>query len=117
MHIIFGDAVKEIPNSFTILELDTFELEENKVATAYCVVDKIPLDEIPLIDVHRELHKNLLCYYREKHWGYCEQVIQTLMGKWNGELDTFYTDLLLRINTYKNQTLDKDWNGIVVKKE
>jgi len=39
MHIIFGDAIKEIPNSFTILELDTFRrISENEIVTAYCVV-------------------------------------------------------------------------------
>ena len=55
MHIIFGDAVKEIPDRFTVLELDTFRFkDQNKVATAYCVVEKIPLAEFSLIASNKE---------------------------------------------------------------
>jgi len=115
MHIIFGEAIKEIPDSFTILELDTFKLDSDKVVTAYCVVEKIPLAEFALIEAHMELHKNLINYYREKQWNYCEQAISELTGKWNGELDSFYIDLLKRISELKNLTLDQSWQGFIVK--
>ncbi len=115
MHIIFGDAVKEIPDSFTVLELDTFQLDEQKTATAYCVVEKIPLNEFTVLDAHKQLHADLIKYYREQRWSFCEQAIEALVGKWNGELDTFYTDLLLRINQLKSQDLDKNWQGVIFK--
>jgi hypothetical protein len=116
MHIIFGEAVKEIPDSFTVLELDTFRLlDENRVVTAYCVVEKIPLTEFPLIAANKELHSNLIKYYREKQWNYCEQAIESLMGKWNNELDSFYIDLLSRISNLKTVDLDPSWQGIIEK--
>ena len=40
----------------------------------------------------KELHANLIKYYGLKKWDYCEQAIEQLMGKWGGELDTFYQD-------------------------
>ena len=116
MHILFGDAVKEIPDSFTVLELDTFRLvNENRTVTAYCVVEKIPLAEFPLIAANTELHSNLIKYYRQQHWDYCEQAIDALVGKWNGELDSFYTDLQLRISELKNTNISDTWDGILLK--
>jgi hypothetical protein len=115
MHIIFGDAVKEIPNSFTVLELDTFKMSNNQTATAYCVVEKIPLAEFAMIEAHKELHANLLQYYRKQQWNYCEQAINALMGKWNGEIDSFYTELLTRIEDLKNNPPEPDWNGYLTK--
>jgi hypothetical protein len=115
MHIIFGEAVKEIPDSFTVLELDTFNLGENKTATAYCVVEKIPLAEFQTLSANKDLHSNLIKYYREKKWNYCEQAIEALIGKWNGELDSFYTDLHLRISELKNNKVDDTWDGILLK--
>jgi len=115
MHIIFGDAINEIPDSFTVLELDTFKLDEDKTATAYCVVEKIPLAEFAVLAANKQLHENLIRYYREQQWNYCEQAIEALTGKWNGELDTFYIDLLSRINKLKNLELDASWQGFVEK--
>jgi len=112
MHIIFGDAIKEIPDSFTVLELDTFKLAEDKTATAYCVVEKIPLAEFAVLAANKELHENLIKYYRKQQWNYCEQAIAALTGKWNGELDTFYIDLLKRIAELKTLKLDESWNGV-----
>jgi hypothetical protein len=113
MHIIFGEAVKEIPDSFTVLELDSFNLGESKTATAYCVVEKIPLAEFATLSANKELHNNLIKYYREKQWNYCEQAIEALTGKWNGELDTFYADLLKRIAELKTINLDPTWQGFI----
>jgi hypothetical protein len=114
MHIIFGDAVQEIPNSYTVLELDTFNLvNENKTVTAYCVVEKIPLAEFSVAAANKELHANLVKYYREQQWNFCEQAITALMGKWNGELDSFYSNLQLRIDKLKSTRVDKSWQGFV----
>jgi hypothetical protein len=37
------------------------------------------------------------------------------MGKWNGELDTFYTDLLQRVIAFKQTPPAEDWDGLRVK--
>ena len=116
MHIIFGSTIKEIPNSFTVLELDTFRMvKENRTDTAYCVVEKIPLTEFTMLDAYKKIHADLVRYYRQRQWEYCENAIEGLMGKWNGELDTFYTDLLARVIKFKQNEPPADWDGTLLR--
>ena len=116
MHIIFGSAIEEIPNSFTVLELDTFRMvKENRTDTAYCVVEKIPLTEFTTLDAYKKIHADLVRYYKQRQWEYCENAIEGLMGRWNGELDTFYTDLLRRVMGYKENEPPADWDGTLLR--
>jgi hypothetical protein len=116
MNIIFGDSIKEIPDSFTVLELDTFNLvSEGRRATAYCVIEKIPLLDFDKLDAYQKVHADLLVNYRQKEWTYCEHAIEGLMGKWNGELDSFYIDLLLRIQSYRQNPPEDSWDGTRIK--
>jgi len=113
MNIIFGDAIKEIPDSFTILELDTIRTPDQAVRTAYCVVETIPLSEFATLDDYKKIHADLVKFYRERQWNYCEHAIEGLMGRWNGELDTFYTNLLSRVMHFKENPPSADWDGFV----
>ena len=116
MHIIFGSTIEEIPNSFTVLELDTFRMvKENRTDTAYCVVEKIPLTEFTTLDAYKKIHADLVRYYKQRQWEYCENAIEGLMGRWNGELDTFYTDLLRRVMGYKENEPSADWDGTLLR--
>ena len=116
MNIIFGDAIKEIPDSFTILELDTFRAPNNVLQTAYCVVETIPLSEFATLEDYKKIHVDLMKYYREQQWNYCEHAIEGLMGRWNGELDSFYTNLLSRIMQFRENSPPADWDGFIVMK-
>ena len=116
MHIIFGDSKNQLPDSFTVLELDTFRMQStNDLATAYCVIETIPLAEFPLADAHKKIHADLIQAYKNRHWAYCEQAIEGLMGKWNGDLNTFYTDLLQRVVNYKENPPDEAWDGTIIR--
>ena len=116
MNIIFGDSIKEIPDSFTVLELDTFNLvKDNQISTAYCVIEKIPLADFDKLDAYKKIHADLVENYRRREWTYCEHAIEGLMGKWNGELDSFYADLLIRVTEYKQNPPLADWDGTRVK--
>jgi hypothetical protein len=112
MNIIFGDAIHNVPDSYTILELDTFRLADGSQSTAYCVVEKIPLADFDKLEAYKKVHADLLTNYRAREWTYCEHAIDGLMGKWNGELDTFYLDLLQRVTTYRQTLLEDDWTGL-----
>jgi hypothetical protein len=113
MNIIFGDSIKQIPDSFTVLELDTFNIaSEGRAATAYCVVEKIALADFDKLEAYKKVHADLVENYRRREWTYCEHAIEGLMGKWNGELDTFYIDLLLRVKNYQQNPPGADWTGI-----
>jgi hypothetical protein len=113
MHIIFGNKRDLIPDSFTVLELDTIRNSaEAEAVTAYCVVDVIPLDELPHAHEHAQLHQELMTGYKNRDWNRCEDIITgTLRGRWNGAVDSFYDQLLTRIQQLRDQPLADDWDG------
>jgi hypothetical protein len=112
MNIIFGDTAKQIPNGYTVLELDTVRRPPNSIpVTAYCVIEKIPLQEFPLVESNKILHADIIRRYRERDWDFCLTAMQTLFGKWNGELDSFYTELTNRIESYREAPPPTDWDG------
>ena len=115
MNIIFGDAVNDIPDSFTVLELDTFRTpEKHNTTTVYCVVEKIPSSELAALDAYKKIHADVIKYYKQREWNYCETAVNALMGRWSGELDTFYSDLLQRVKYLKQNPPPNDWDGIRV---
>ena len=116
MNIIFGDAVKEIPDSFTVLELDTFRtLENHNTTTVYCVVEKIPATELAALDAYKKIHADVIKYYKQREFHYCETALNSLMGRWNRELDTFYADLLDRVKKHKETGVSDDWEPTLIK--
>jgi len=117
MNIIFGDNVAELAREkYTVLELDTFLIQDrDQIATAYAVVEKIPLQEMATLDRYQDLHHNLVKEYRKRNWEYCEDAIKHLQGRWNTELDTFYSDLYDRVQGLKSQSLDDSWTGFVLR--
>ena len=92
MYIIVGqDRADALKDSYILLEL------EDK---AFCVVtaEQIPIQEIPQLEEHKALHAKLLTEYINKNYGICRQHIDELMGKFGGEVDTFYEELIKRIS-------------------
>ena len=117
MNIIFGDNIAELAREkYTVLELDTLVMSgQDQTATAYAIVEQIPLQEMSTLDQFKNLHENLMVEYRKRNWKFCEDAIGHLQGRWNTELDTFYTEIYDRIQSLKTQSLPDDWNGFVVK--
>jgi hypothetical protein len=68
-----------------------------------------------MLDAYKKIHADLVHYYRQRQWEYCENAIEGLMGKWNGELDTFYSDLLSRVIKFKQNEPPADWDGILLR--
>jgi len=115
MNIIFGDNVAELAREkYTVLELDTFVIEDrDQTATAYAIVEKIPLLEMTNLPHYQDLHRNLMQEYRKRNWKYCEDAIGHLQGRWSTELDSFYSELHRRIQNLKTQSLDDSWTGAI----
>lgn len=113
MNIIFGlESVTLFEERHTVLELDTFVLRPtNEVVTAYCLVETVPIEEMPAIESLKDLHRNLMVEYRKRNWHYCEDAIAHLTGKWHSELNSFYTELYQRIQSLKQEDLPEDWTG------
>lgn len=114
--IIDPEQVEQFREKYTVLELDTIRIVANdQVVTAYCVVENIPVLELPLVESHRKLHHNLLENYRKKDWNFCQNAIDQLKGRWGGEIDSFYEDLSERLAKYEAQDPGDSWDGIIEK--
>ena len=115
MNIIFGNN-PGLDSKHIVLELDTIRVgATGPERTAYCVIENVPLQEMPMVESLKKSHQTLMTEYRSKNWSECERIIEQLIGMWGGEVDTFYEVLTSRINLLKTQTLDESWTGIIEK--
>lgn len=97
MNIILGrERADELRDKFTVLELETFNHPDGMQIPAYCVIpaDRIPLGELALTKQWADLHGNLIREYAAGNANFCRDAIEHLMGKFGGELDTFYDHIL-----------------------
>jgi hypothetical protein len=114
--IIDPEQIEQYREKYTVLELDTIRIAPtNQLVTAYCVVDTIPIVELPLTASKMDLHNNLLINYRKRDWNYCHQALEHLVGSWNKELDSFYEDIRVRINNYMENDPGNEWDGVIEK--
>lgn len=115
MNIILGeDQAQALAEKYTVLSLDTFSVGNNpEPIRSFCVIETLPLGEIPQIDSFRDLHESLMVNYARRNWSFCDQAIEHLMGRWNHELDSFYADLSSRVQQYRLQEPPEDWSPII----
>ena len=115
MYIIVGDDnIKSIDEKYLVLELDTFNTN-GKLVPTFCVVDidNINNTEISKNNIHKELHSNLIKNYKLANWNFCTKAIKHLIGTFNGELDSFYSTLVTRIDELKTKGTTSDWDGSI----
>lgn len=117
MNILFsGPEIEELRTKYTVLELDTFCLPPNgRKATAYAVIDSIPIMEMHRTAEFVDLHQTLMQEYKNRNWKYCEDAIEHLITAWNGEMRSFYETLFSRIEILKTQELGPNWDGTIIK--
>lgn len=102
-------------HKYTALELDTFCMPNGSRHTACCIIENIPIDELPQTENLKQLHGKLIANYGQRRWDFCEQAIEQLMGRWGGEVDSFYVDLKNRIDQLKGMNLDDTWTPVIIK--
>jgi hypothetical protein len=115
MNIIFKQNLPAVDHKYTTLDLDTFCMPDGSQYTACCVVENIPIDELSQTENLKQLHGELIANYGQQRWDFCEQAIEQLMGRWGGEVDSFYVDLKNRIDQLKGMTLDSTWTPVILK--
>lgn len=104
MQLIFGkenaDALRE---RYTILDLETIDVE-GKTLEVFCLVpgEKIGLTELPFLAKYVKLHHDFVNGYKTKQYEYCKHCAEYLKGKFGGEVDSFYEEILRRINEEEN---------------
>lgn len=100
MEIIFGrDNAEKLREKYTILDLETIDVE-GKPLEVFCLLtaENIGLNDLPTLERWIKLHNEFLEGYKKKEYNYCRQCIEHLTGQFGGELDTFYEEILRRIN-------------------
>ena len=98
MNIILGkEAADKLQENYTILELETFTRQDGSVVTAYCVVNNMHMNELPTLEASKQLHSNFIREFNNKNYKFCEDALEHLLGKFNGELDSFYIEIAQRI--------------------
>ena len=100
MDIIFGrENAEKLREQYIVLDLETVE-QDGVSIEVFCLVsgDKVGLTDMMQIDSWTKLHNDFLDGYRTKQYKYCRDCIEHLMGRFGGELDTFYDEILRRIN-------------------
>jgi hypothetical protein len=117
MYIILGDdKLSIVDQRYMVVPLDIIQVAvDQDPINSYCVIEQVPLEEMPAAERWKSLHVNLIKNYQLKNWEFCEQAIEYLVGKWHGELDSFYTDLLSRVNQNKQLPLDSNWSPVIKK--
>jgi hypothetical protein len=99
MNIIFHRAAaEELAKRYLVLDLETVDINGTPTE-CFCVVpgDSLGLADMPLLEHHRRLHQQMTKELAAKNYAYCTEAIGHLMGKFGGELDTFYQVVLDRI--------------------
>jgi hypothetical protein len=97
--VINQQAIEQLKKNHTLLELETFDIDGAPV-TAYCVVpaEKI-FGEIMMLDTYKELHAEFINSLKSNNNKLCKDIAEQLIGKFGGELDTFYEEILYRFKT------------------
>jgi hypothetical protein len=115
MNILLGPQITDdIRDRFILLELDSFRTAPaSDSVTAYCLIEQISIGEMLVMQQYLDLHRNLMPNYRQRNWNYVEQAIEHLMGRWDNQLDSFYSDMLIRVQALKSQDLDDTWDGVL----
>lgn len=116
MNIIFGDAVNLLPKEYLVLELDTVVvLPMNQTVKTWCVIESLDMLDFVNIDNDKKLHNKLLEQYRNQNWSQALDTIDSLVGKWDKEIDSFYHVLRSRILDLQLNPPSDTWDGSIVK--
>lgn len=91
MDIIFSREVADaLRERYTVLELETFDVE-GKTLETFCVVpaEKL-LYEMQELETNSRLHAQLVQAIKDQDAKLCQDLTDVLKGKFGGELDSFY---------------------------
>ena len=105
MQIIWNrEAAESLRTNQTVLELETFSVEDQTI-TAYCVVPaERVFTDIARLDNIKELHQAFISAFNQKNYQLCQDIVPELVGRFGGELDSFYEEILKKINALTNNT-------------
>lgn len=98
MQVIFGkENADKLRDKYTVLELETFDVEGKQLQT-YCVIpaEKIAFSDINMLEHYTKMHDVFVDAVKAKNYKLCEDLYEHLIGKFGGELDSFYDEIKKR---------------------
>ena len=100
MYIIIGEQrASVLRDTHTVLSLEKI-VHEGTEDKAYCVIpsEVINILEVPQLNQYISLHEQFVIEYEKGNYKYCQDAAEHLYGKFGGELDSFYDEILKRIS-------------------
>ena len=100
MNVVFTkEAANKLSETYTVLPLPPITQTEGETTVTvepHVIIDmeKVPLQEISSLDQWSDLHRQLVINHVKQDYNFCEQAIEHLMGKFKGELDSYYQHVL-----------------------
>ena len=90
-------AAEELSEKYLVLELEP-HIVQDVVLETFCVIesDKIPITEVTLLDHWKKLHREFVQANKEKNGKLCRDLAEHLLGKFGGEVDSFYQVVISR---------------------
>ena len=113
--IVLGPVTAErVEGEYFTLELDCIAVKGKKEGVTIYTVFYNPEDPTELGEwTHaKEVHNEMLKYYRAQDWKKAVALIETLKGKFAGGMDHYYELWIERINDMRNADLPADWDGV-----
>jgi adenylate cyclase len=112
--IVLGSITAErVKGEYFTLELDCIAVKGKKEGvTIYTVFYNPPEPELAEWKHNKEIHELMLEYYRKQEWNKAIALVDTLKGKFDGQMDHYYDLWLERIEEMKAANLAADWDGV-----
>ncbi len=113
--IVLGPITAErVGDEYFTLELDCIAVKGKKDGVNIFTVFYNPATPAELGEWkhNREVHELMLEYYRKQQWDKAIALIETLEGKFSGQMDHYYDLWLERIEEMRNANLPADWDGV-----
>lgn len=116
MYIVWGeDNLEEFKGRYTALELDEFiVVETEQTIKAYCVLENkdVRLETFPDLEIWTKNHAAFREGYTKQKWGFCLEMLGHLKGKFGGDMDDYYDEMIERIHELMEQDLPENWRGL-----
>ena len=99
MHIVWNqEVVEQLREKHILLPLETIEYG-GKDVTFYCLVhaEQIGIEDWSSLGRYVELHEHFVKAYYENDHGFCRGSALLLKGQFGGELDSFYDEIIGRL--------------------
>ena len=98
MQVIFGkDNAALLREKYTLLELETFEVEGKPLET-YCVIpaEVLAFSDLESFEQHVKRHEVFIDAVKSKNYKLCADLYEHLIGTFGGEMDSFYDEIKSR---------------------